>query len=70
MDALDKLLDDNNIKPAPKQNGGHLDNMFNSPIEQLDDLFKTFGRIFTPYEKNNNIKPKGWRKAQDNNPNI
>lgn len=62
MNSLDKVLKENGIDPAPKDHS--LDNMFQSPMDQLEDLFQTFGRIFSPYEKKNNIKPKGWRKDQ------
>ncbi len=64
MNELDKILQDNGIEKTEQDNS--LDTLFNDPIDQLDDLFKMFGRIFAPYEKKNNIKPKGWRKDQDN----
>lgn len=59
---LKNLLDDQGIDPAPKKHA--LDNAFDSPLDQLEDLFGLFGRIFSPYEKKNDIKPKGWRKDQ------
>ncbi len=51
MNELDKILQDNGIEKTEQDNS--LDTLFNDPIDQLDDLFKTFGRIFTPYEKKN-----------------
>jgi hypothetical protein len=46
---LNKLLEGTGVKPAKNE---------------LDDLFEAFGRIFAPYEQNNNINPQGWRKDQ------
>lgn len=59
---LKNLLDDQGIDPAPKTNA--LDDHFENPMDQLEDLFSLFGRIFSPYENKNGIDPKGWRKDQ------
>ena len=56
MNSLDKLLKDQGIDPAPQEQWNP------APNEILEDLFKTLGDIFKPYEEENNIKPKGWRK--------
>ena len=49
MKGLDKILAEKGINPAPKEHS--LDNMFQNPIDQLEDLFKTFGDIFNPHKK-------------------
>jgi len=51
MKELDKILQKNGIKKTKQDHS--LDTLFNDPIDQLDDLFKTFGRIFAPKNKDN-----------------
>jgi hypothetical protein len=46
MNALDKLLKEQGIKPSKKEHA--LDDKFDSPMDQLDDLFESFARIFAP----------------------
>ena len=59
MNNLDKLLKGTGVKPH-----NPLDEMFNNPKNQLDDLFESFGRIFTLYCQDNYIEPKGFHKDQ------
>lgn len=54
---LKQLLDEAGIKPAPSDTEAKLDEMFKGTIDPkqvLDDLFETFGRIFSP-DANPNI---------------
>lgn len=59
---IQRILDEHNIDPAPKKHA--LDDKFNSPMDQLDDLFKTFGRIFAPkpFEED---RQRNYREAKD-----
>ena len=49
MKDLNKILKDNNINPVKENNP--LDNHFESPIDQLNDLFASFERIFAQSEE-------------------
>ena len=66
MNNLDKLLKGTGVKPHKEDYQKTMDDNFGNPMDQLDDLFESLGRIFAPklfhQDRFNNYK-----KAEDEN---